>query len=306
MTLDARVGWLGLSTLLVLLDQLTKYLIVEGLELYERVELLPILSVVRLHNSGMAFGLFNLPGGAQLWIITPVALAVSVYLAREMILRRAPDIWRSIGFSLVLAGALGNLIDRVSAGYVVDFVLMHAYGWAFPAYNLADICITFGVTAWIWSLLTESRAQSIDNGFTMVEILVAILILAVLALITVPAYVSFTDRAERTAAEGDLLNCSAGLEQLLLTGDSLGQAADSDGDGLGDAAEGPPAAEVCSPRSTRYRIEIRESSQDYFLLYAVPEAYSDLPTLAYDAWGSTFVDLNGNGEFDGDEESVWR
>ncbi len=307
MKLDARIVWLGLSVLLVLFDQLTKYLIVEGLELYQRVELLPVLSLMRLHNSGMAFGLFNLPGGAQLWFITPVALAVSVYLIREIVLRRAPDVWRAIGFSLVLAGALGNLIDRVSVGYVVDFVLMHAFGWAFPAYNLADMCITFGVMAWIWSLLTESRTQGIANGFTMVEVLVTILILAVLALITVPTYVSFTDRAERTAAEGDLLSCGAGLERLLLEGaSSLEQAADSDGDGLGDAAKGPPASEVCSPRSTRYEIEIRESSQEYFLLYAVPESNSDLPTLAYDAWGSTLVDLNGDGDFDDDEESVWR
>lgn len=306
MKLDARIGWLFLSGLLVLLDQLTKLLVVNSFALYERVDLLPVLSLMRLHNSGMAFGLFNLPGGVQLWIITPVAVLVSVYLVREILLRRAPDIWRALAFALVLAGAIGNLIDRLSLGYVIDFVLMHAYGWAFPAYNLADVCITFGVAAWIWSLFLESRSETAAKGFTMVEVMVVILIIAVLAGIAVPAYVAFKDRAERIAAEGDLLNCGAGIERILLEGASLDQAADTDDDGLGDAATGPPAPHVCSPRSTRYQIEIREGSQDYFMLYAVPEEDSGLPTLAYDAWGSTLVDLNADGDFDDEEERVWH
>ena len=306
MKLDARFGWLALSGLLVLFDQLTKLLVVNSLELYERVDLLPVLSLMRLHNSGMAFGLFNLPGGVQLWIITPVAVVVSVYLVREIFLRRAPDIWRALAFALVLAGAIGNLVDRLSMGYVVDFVLMHAYGWAFPAYNLADVCITFGVAAWIWSLLRESRIEKASKGFTLMEVLVVILIIAVLAGIAVPAYIAFSDRASRIAAEGDLLNCGAGLERLLLENASFDQAADTDGDGLGDSATGPPAPEVCSPRSTRYQIDIVEASQDYFMLYALPEADSDLPMLAYDAWGSTYVDLNADGDFDDEEERVWH
>lgn len=306
MKLDARIGWVGLSGLLVLLDQLSKLWVVNSLALYERVELLPMLSLMRLHNSGMAFGLFNLPGGAQLWIIAPVAALVSVYLVREIMLRRAPDIWRALGFALVLAGALGNLIDRLSAGYVVDFVLMHAYGWAFPAYNLADACITFGVAAWIFSLLKESRIEKDSKGFTLMEVLVVILIISVLAMIAVPAYVAFNERAARIAAEGDLLNCGAGLERLLLENASFDQAADTNGDGLGDAATGAPAPNVCWPRSTRYQIDIREASNDYFILYAVPESDSGLPLLAYDASGSTFIDLNEDGDFDDEEERIWH
>ncbi len=307
MKLDARIGWLALSGLLVLFDQLTKLLVVGSLDVYERIELLPVLSLMRLHNSGMAFGLFNLPGGVQLWIITPVAVLISAYLVREMFLRRAPDIWRALAFSLVLAGAVGNLIDRVSLGHVVDFVLMHAYGWAFPAYNLADVCITFGVAAWIFSLLRESRTTARSaKGFTLVEVMIVILIIAVLTAIAVPAYIVFSDRAEQIAAEGDLLNCGAGLERMLLERASLEQAADTDYDGLGDSSTGPPAPDVCSPRSTRYKIDIRQASQDYFLLYAVPEADSGLPTLAYDAWGSTLVDLNADGDFDDEDERFWH
>ena len=144
-----------LSGFLIVVDQSTKWLVQTHLALYERVELLPVLSLVRLHNSGMAFGLFDIPGGVQLWIITPVALLVSGYIAREIWLRRAPDLARALGYALVLAGALGNLIDRIALGHVVDFVLMHAYGWAFPAYNVADVCITFGVAIWVWSIFKE-------------------------------------------------------------------------------------------------------------------------------------------------------
>ncbi len=305
-TRTARLGWLLLSALLVLADQLTKLLVVESLVLYERVELLPVLSLMRLHNSGIAFGLFNLPGGVQLLIIIPVALLVSAYLLREMLMRPAPDLWRSLGISLVLAGALGNLIDRISAGYVVDFVLMHLGDRAFPAYNLADVCITFGVIAWIWSLLKESGSERDASGFTLLEIMVTLAIIAVLALIAVPTYVAFSDRAERTAAEADLLSCAAGLERLLLEGASVDEAADNDGDGLGDAATGTPAARVCSPRSSRYALEIREFSQDTYRLEAVPEADSGLPRLAYDAEGATLVDLDADGDFNDEGENTWN
>lgn len=308
MKLDARVGWLALSVLLVLCDQLTKQLVVNSLELFERVELLPVLSLMRLHNSGMAFGLFNLPGGVQLWIITPVAMIVSVYLVREILLRRAPDIWRALGFVLVLAGAIGNLIDRLSQGYVVDFVLMHAFGCAFPAYNLADMCITFGVAAWICSLLRESNARSkpAAKGFTLVEVVIVVLIIAVLAGIAVPAYILFNNRAEQIAAEGDLLNCGAALERLMLERGSFDQVADADHDGVGDSASGPPAPDLCSPHSTRYRIDIREVSQHYYLIYAEPDDDSDLPMLAYDAHGATLIDLDADGKFEGEEERSWH
>ena len=303
---DSPITWLAASGLFVVLDQLSKHMVIESLALYERVELLPVLSLIRLHNSGMAFGLFNLPGGAQLWIITPLSIIVSLYLIRELLLARAPDLWRTLAFSLVLAGALGNLIDRITLGYVVDFVLMHAWNWSFPAYNLADTCITFGVACWLWSLFTESRDGRHAGGFTLVEVMVVILIVALLAFLTVPLYVGFTDRAERTAAEGDLFNCGAGLERMLLDQQSLQVAADGDGDGIGESSTGPVSVEVCSPRSTRYSIEIEESSDDYFVLAAIPDPDSELLELRYDAWGVTSIDLNRDGDFDDEGEDVWH
>lgn len=306
MKLDSPWTWLVGSGLLVLFDQVSKALVVDTIALYERIELLPVLSLMRLHNSGMAFGLFDLPGGVQLWVFTPISILVSVFLIREIWLKRAPDIFCAFAYALVLAGALGNLLDRVTLGYVVDFVLMHAYGWSFPAYNLADVCITFGVAFWIWSLFKGREAPPKAQGFTLVETMIVVLLIAVLALLTVPLYVGFTDRAERTAAESDLLNCSAGLERWMLENQSLQRAADTDGDGRGDSDIGPVSSEICSQRSTRYSIEIQNADDDYFVLTALPDADSDLPLLQYDAWGTASVDLNGDGDFDDEDEGVWH
>ncbi len=302
-TLISRRNLFALSGLLILADQVTKALVRHGLELYERIELLPVLSLVRLHNSGMAFGLFNVPGGVQLLIITLVAVLVSAYLMREIWLRRTPDAWRAIGYALVLAGAIGNLIDRLSLGHVVDFVLMHAFGWGFPAYNVADVCITFGVGAWMWSIFKESKSSS--SAFSLAEVMVVLLILAVLAFITVPTYVGFTDRAAQTAGEGDLLRCGASLERRLLNGDSLIGISDSDGDGSGDATTGAIARDVCVTTASDYQVQVIHAEGDFYLLHAVPAADSDLPLLGYDAYGSTFIDQNGDGDFDDPDEMIW-
>ncbi len=302
-TLISPRGLFALSGLLVLADQLTKAGVRASLDLFERIELLPVLSLVRLHNSGMAFGLFDLPGGIQLWIITPIAVLVSGYLIREIWLRRTSDAWRAIGYALVLAGAIGNLIDRVSLGHVIDFVLMHAFGWGFPAYNLADVCITFGVIAWMWSIYKESKSSS--AAFSLTEVMIVLLIVAVLAVITVPTYVGFTQRAAQTAGEGDLLRCGASLERRLLDDGSLANISDRDGDGVGEAATGAIALDVCTPGARDYQVQVVEAEDNFYVLHAVPADDSDLPLLGYDAHGNTFIDLNGDGDFDDADENIW-
>ncbi|MCY4200001.1 MAG: signal peptidase II [Gammaproteobacteria bacterium] len=293
----------ALSALLVVADQLSKAWVRVSLDPFERIDLLPVLSLVRVHNSGMAFGLFDLPGGVQLFIIVPIAVLISGYLSREIWLKRAPDAWRAVGYAFVLAGAVGNLIDRVSLGHVVDFVLMHAFEWGFPAYNVADVCITFGVVAWMWSILNE--AKTMRSAFGLAEVMVVLLIVAVLAVIAVPTYVGFTARAERTAGEGDLLRCGASIERRLLDGGSLAGISDSDGDGVGDAMIGVIAPEVCVASAGEYQVEVISADGDFYLLHAVPKDGSDLPLLGYDAEGHTFVDLDGDGDFDEPDERIW-
>lgn len=137
--------WLLVSAVVVVADQFTKRLIVDNFELFERVAVTPFLDIIRLHNTGAAFSLLADAGGWQNWFFSTVAVAISAVLIWW--LRRVPGDQRVVplGLTLVLGGAIGNLIDRLLHGYVVDFVLVYYDRWSYPAFNVADSAITCGV-----------------------------------------------------------------------------------------------------------------------------------------------------------------
>jgi signal peptidase II len=137
--------WLWLSAAIVALDQFTKILVVQRFELYERLELLPVLGLTRLHNTGAAFSFLADSGGWQRWFFIVLGLSISVLIV--VWLKRIPAIgrsWLAGSLALVLGGAIGNIIDRMVHGYVVDFVSVHYERWFFPAFNVADSAITVG------------------------------------------------------------------------------------------------------------------------------------------------------------------
>ncbi len=150
-------GWSGLALVLALLDQLSKYLVVQQLRLGEEIVVWPMFSWVRLHNSGAAFSMLAGAGGWQRWFFVLIALAFTAFLFYEL-RRLQPGQWlHGLAYALILGGAWGNLYDRVLHGYVVDFVLVHfRREYFFPAFNLADAAITLGAMLWIWLLLKES------------------------------------------------------------------------------------------------------------------------------------------------------
>jgi len=137
-------AWLWLSVAVIVLDQATKFLVTRFLDLYERVEVLPVLDFTLLHNTGAAFSILAGASGWQRWFF--IVLAVAVSLALVIWLWRLPrgDRLIAIALALVLGGALGNLIDRVRHGYVVDFIHAHWGAAYFPAFNIADSAITVG------------------------------------------------------------------------------------------------------------------------------------------------------------------
>ena len=137
-------AWLWLSMAVIALDQATKFLVTRFLDLYERVEVLPVLDFTLLHNTGAAFSILAGASGWQRWFF--IVLAVVVSLALVVWLWRLPrgDRLIAIALALVLGGALGNLIDRVRLGYVVDFIHAHWGPAYFPAFNIADSAITVG------------------------------------------------------------------------------------------------------------------------------------------------------------------
>lgn len=138
-------SWLWLAGVVIVLDQWSKRVVSSALELYEAKEVLPFFNITLLHNTGAAFSFLANAGGWQRWFF--VALAVIVSGVILVWLRRLPARGQTvlaIGLSLILGGALGNVIDRAALGYVVDFIQVHYGGWFFPSFNVADSAITVG------------------------------------------------------------------------------------------------------------------------------------------------------------------
>jgi signal peptidase II len=150
---QGAIAWLWLSLFVVVLDQATKALIVANFELYERVQVLPVFGITRLHNYGAAFSFLSTAGGWQRWFFILVAAAVTVLVC--VWLKRMPrkgQGWLAASLALIVGGAIGNVIDRVFRGHVVDFLSVHWDRWYFPAFNVADSAITVGAVI----LLVES------------------------------------------------------------------------------------------------------------------------------------------------------
>jgi signal peptidase II len=137
--------WWPLAAGMILLDQATKAIIDGTMVLHQSIYVLPVLDIVRAHNPGAAFSFLADAGGWQRWGFTVFAVVVSAVILWT--LRRSPvagQRLQSAGLMLIVSGALGNAIDRVRHGYVVDFVAVHWDDAYFPAFNVADSCISVG------------------------------------------------------------------------------------------------------------------------------------------------------------------
>lgn len=135
--------WFGIAAAIIVVDQVVKSAVLAGFRPYERVEVTSFLNLVLVFNKGAAFSFLAQESGWQRPAFIAFALAASTVLA-VLILRNPGKQWLCAGLSLVLGGALGNVVDRIRFGHVVDFVDFHAMGWHFPAFNVADSAITVG------------------------------------------------------------------------------------------------------------------------------------------------------------------
>ena len=133
--------------LVLVADQLTKWAALASLEPYQPVPVLPILNLTLAFNTGAAFSFLADGGGWQRWLLSGVAVAVSAYLLVWLRGLDAAKRLEVIGLGLILGGALGNLVDRLRLGGVIDFIDVHYGGWHWPAFNVADSAITLGVVA---------------------------------------------------------------------------------------------------------------------------------------------------------------
>ena len=155
-----QLYWLWLSASSILLDQFSKYFATIQLNYYEPIEILPMLNLALTSNRGSAWGFLNSASGWQIGMFAAISAIASVLLLRFIYRLPPTNHWSACAFSLILGGAIGNLIDRFTHGYVVDFIQVHYQHWYFPVFNVADSAITIGAIMLIISFLKKNRSNS--------------------------------------------------------------------------------------------------------------------------------------------------
>jgi signal peptidase II len=151
--------WLGVSVAVIVADQITKALVVGAFHPGEQLAVTGFFSLTLAFNPGAAFSFLAAAAGWQRWVFTLIAVVASAVIV--WLLRRGGSAMYCGGLALILGGALGNLWDRLVIGKVVDFLLFHYAGWAYPAFNVADSAITVGAGLLI---LDSFRQRSTDAG----------------------------------------------------------------------------------------------------------------------------------------------
>lgn len=155
--------WMGLSSVVIVIDQFTKWMILKWVPLYDKIPVNSFINITHQRNSGAAFSFLADQPGWQRWFFITLATVVSAYLVSWLwrIRVSGPTIL-SAGLALILGGAVGNVVDRIRLGNVVDFIQVLIAGWPFPSFNIADSAITVGAILLIIDTLFFSGRNSTD------------------------------------------------------------------------------------------------------------------------------------------------
>ncbi len=155
-----------LSGLIVVVDQVTKYVSNSNLTEHMPVAVIPGFDLLLAYNRGAAFSFLNDAGGWQRWLLTGISIAVSGFLLAWLI--KLPKTQRLLGFALalILGGAVGNLIDRMLAGYVIDFISLYFMDYRFATFNIADAAISIGAALMILDIVIDFRRSNAANTAT--------------------------------------------------------------------------------------------------------------------------------------------
>ncbi|MBA2962476.1 MULTISPECIES: signal peptidase II [Ramlibacter] len=148
--------WLGLAFILLIADQFTKVLILGYYRLGDSTTITSFFNIVRAHNTGAAFSFLAAASGWQRWLFTGIAVAAVVFIVWMLRTHPGQKLF-CLSLALILGGAVGNLVDRLLHGYVVDFLQVHYGGWFFPAFNVADSGITLGAIGLVVDELRRVR-----------------------------------------------------------------------------------------------------------------------------------------------------
>ena len=153
-------SWLTLAGVIILLDQISKWIVLGALQPGDSRYVAPFFNWVLTFNRGAAFSFLSDAGGWQRWFFTVLALGVSGWIV-TLLRRHTSEFRLSLALTLVLGGALGNVIDRIRFGAVVDFIQWHVAGYYWPAFNVADSAITIGAILLAWDQFAAKPAADI-------------------------------------------------------------------------------------------------------------------------------------------------
>ena len=153
------IRWLALAALLAALDQLSKFAIARMLTASGNIELAPFINLVLVHNRGAAFSLFSSASGWQRELFIAIAVIASVWVIYLLRTYSRQTLF-CFALSLILGGAIGNVIDRVLFGAVIDFLDFHVAGYHWPAFNVADAAITCGAVLLVWEGLRSGKGRA--------------------------------------------------------------------------------------------------------------------------------------------------
>ncbi|MDY6943113.1 MAG: signal peptidase II [Pseudomonadota bacterium] len=147
---QAPLGWFVLASLIVACDQFSKWLALRWLTPYEPWPIVPGFNLTLVYNPGAAFSFLSTADGWQRWFFLALAVGVSVWLSVWLVRLRKGLVILPMALSLILGGAIGNAIDRVLHGHVIDFIQLYYQQWYWPAFNAADSAITVGAAVFLW------------------------------------------------------------------------------------------------------------------------------------------------------------
>ena len=153
------IRWLWLSLLVILLDQSTKQLAEALLNFAQPVSVLPFFDLTLLYNKGAAFSILSDQSGWQRWFFIVLALVVSLVMLIWLSRLKREEVWQAAALGLIIGGALGNVIDRILFGHVIDFIHLHYAEYYWPAFNVADSAIFVGVAIMLFDALVLSAKR---------------------------------------------------------------------------------------------------------------------------------------------------
>ena len=155
--------WLGLAGVVIVLDQVTKYWALQALNYGDPVAITPGFNLMLVYNTGAAFSLLSDASGWQRWFFAAVALVVSVVITVWLSRLDSDQWWLPAALALILGGAIGNFWDRITVGYVIDFIQLYYQKWTWPAFNVADSAICVGAAMLLLSGWRQNPEESNDN-----------------------------------------------------------------------------------------------------------------------------------------------